>query len=341
MSKQPSLTPEVLVPRLGESLVNAGLLTEVQLAKALDYQNQQKVAGESVLLGQVIIELGFLDRATLDHAVTEQIIMLRAALEDANRNLENRVRQRTAELQEALEKLSELNHMKANFISNVSHELRTPLTHIKGYLELLVADGLGPLNDDQRKALVVAQRSANRLQTLIDDLIQFAMATRGELTLQKRSVDLSAMASNALNHSRSKADDHEVGLLSDIEDGLPYVQADEEKLTWALSHLLDNAIKFTSAGGQVRLSIHRDEHNPRMVRIAVSDTGIGIPGDRLGEVFEPFHQLDASATRRFGGTGLGLALVKDIIEAHGSIIEVHSIINEGTTFSFPMLLSER
>ena len=103
-----------------------------------------------MLLGQALLELGLLDRATLDQAVTEQIIELRSALQSANRTLDRRVRERTEELQQALERLSELGEMKANFVANISHELRTPLTHIKGYLELLSSGSLGALTEDQR-----------------------------------------------------------------------------------------------------------------------------------------------------------------------------------------------
>ena len=105
--------------------------------------------------------------AILDQAVTEQIIQLRSALQAANRNLERRVQERTAELQTALERLSELSQMKANFISNVSHELRTPLTHVKGYLELLVTESLGSITDEQRHALLVSQKSAARLEEIV------------------------------------------------------------------------------------------------------------------------------------------------------------------------------
>ena len=180
MDNNELLTPEVLVPRLGDQLVQMGLLTDAQLKQALDYQRAQAEHGNPRLLGQALIDLHLLDRPTLDRAITEQILRLRSALEDANKNLENRVRQRTAELEGALRKLSELSQMKANFVANVSHELRTPLTHIRGYLELLSTEALGPLNEDQIKALDVSVRSTGRLQTLIDDLIQFSLAARGE-----------------------------------------------------------------------------------------------------------------------------------------------------------------
>ena len=124
------LTPEVLVPRLGEYLVRRGLISETDLQKALSYQYEKQQSGERIRLGQAIMDLALLTRQQIDIAVTEQIIQLRNALEDANRFLESRVAERTAELQEALRKLSELSQMKANFVANISHELRTPLTLI-------------------------------------------------------------------------------------------------------------------------------------------------------------------------------------------------------------------
>jgi len=332
------LTPEVLVPRLGDTLVRRGLITDAQLEQALAHQAVQKAAGRKILLGEAITALGFLTRAQLDMAVTEQILLLRNALEDANRHLERRVEQRTSELQLALTRLAELNQIKNNFISNVSHELRTPLTHIKGYVELMITEALGPLTEDQKGALEVSQRSVNRLKNLIEDLILFSAASRGEMALQRQYLDLYAVASAALNNAQPKADDHNVELLNDIDASLPTVLADEQKFSWVVNQLLDNAIKFTPSGGTVKLSIRREPDNTDMARVTVSDTGIGIPEHRFSEIFEAFHQLDGSSTRRYGGTGLGLALVKEIVEAHGSLINVQSKVNGGTEFSFLMLL---
>ncbi len=331
------LTPEVLVPRLGDQLVQMGLLTETQLKQALEFQRDQASRGKPRLLGQSLIELGLLDRSTLDRAVTEQIVRLRSALEDANRNLEARVQQRTAELEEALRKLSELSQMKANFVANVSHELRTPLTHIRGYLELLQTESLGPLAAEQKNALDVTIRSAGKLQNLIDDLIQFSLAARGEMSLQLKAVDLQLIITSVVNRAQPKAADHNINFLVNLPPGLTPVRADEEKLSWVIAQLLDNAIKFTPAGGKVTLAVNNDEN--RMVVISVSDTGIGIPDERLKEIFEPFHQLDNSPTRKYGGTGLGMALVRQIVEAHGSIIDIKSVINEGTTISFPLVFA--
>ena len=329
------LTPEVLVPRLGETLVQRGLISDADLQKALAYQNEKKKAGETCILGQALMDLNLLTRRQIDHAVTEQIIQLRNALEDANRFLERRVAERTAELQEALRKLSELSQMKANFVANISHELRTPLTHVKGYLELMTSESLGPLSAEQKNALQICQRAAGRLESLIDNLILFSLAARGEMTLRLAPVNLNKVAGEIISYSRTKADDRNVTLNSNVPPDIPYVQADEEKISWAILQLIDNAIKFTPHGGEVTLSIQQESDT--LIMVSVTDTGIGIPASRMNEIFEPFHQLDSSPTRRYGGTGLGLALVREIVNAHGSVIEVQSEDGKGTKFRFPVL----
>jgi signal transduction histidine kinase len=331
------LSPESLVPLLGEHLVQTGRITEKDLQKALTYQKKKQEEGEYCLLGEALVELKLLTRRQIDQAVTEQIIRLRNALEDANRFLENRVEERTAELQLALRRLSELSQIKANFVANISHELRTPLTHIRGYLELLASESMGPLSDHQRDALQVSQRAEGHLENLIDDLILFSMAARGEMTLSLNPVNLNTLAGEVIKYSRPKARDRNITLRFENCSDIPFVQADEEKLSWAILQLLDNAIKFTPAGGLVILSIKKESNS--LVLVNVIDTGIGIPSDRLEEIFEPFHQLDDSSTRRYNGTGLGLALVKEIVSAHGSMVHVQSEVGKGSTFSFPLLVA--
>jgi signal transduction histidine kinase len=322
---------------MGEYLIHKGLISSESLQKALDHQQDSTAKGHPILLGQALIDLHLLERADLDQAVTEQIIQLRSALQATNRNLERRVEERTAELQKALERVSELSQLKANFVSNVSHELRTPLTHIKGYLELLITGSLGGITDEQRHALQVSQQSASRLETLIEDLILFSLASRGELSIVHEHVDLRRLVNLAVKATTGKAEDRDVSLNVTIDEDVPRVQADAQKISWVLNQLLDNSIKFTPAGGRVVVSVQREGEN--LVIVAVTDTGIGIPSNRLDDIFEPFHQLDGSSTRRYGGTGLGLSLVRQIVEAHGSMIEVQSLQGRGTTFKFPLLVA--
>jgi signal transduction histidine kinase len=291
--------------------------------------------GSSILLGQALIDLNYLERPELDQAVTEQILHLRSALQSANRSLEQRVRERTSELQQALERVSELSQLKANFISNISHELLTPLTHIKGYIELLVTESLGKITDEQRHALQVSQQSTGRLETLIEDIIMVSLASRGEMSVRQEDVDIRRLANLAVKSHAGAALERGIHLHAVIDSNMSTVQADSQKIAWVLGQLIDNGIKFTPSGGSVVLSVKREGEN--LVIISITDTGIGIPAGRLKDIFETFHQLDGSTTRRYGGTGLGLALVRQIIEAHGSMLEVQSTEGRGSCFKFPLL----
>jgi signal transduction histidine kinase len=328
-----STTPEAVVPRIGEYLIEQGLLTSAQLEAALARQREMSDRGQRRLLGQTLVEMKMVDHETLDRAVTRQIIELHAALQEANRTLERRVAERTAELRRALERLAELNQIKANLISNVSHELRTPLAHIMGYVELLEEAQLGPLTEEQQKAVGVIHRGTDRLGRLIEDLIEFSTASRSGVVLKLQPVDLPAVMKSVLERSQAKADKAGVRLATQIPPDVRGVQADAEKLNWVLFQLVDNGIKFTPGGGEVVLSASRDGSS---VRLAVADTGIGIPPERQEEIFEPLHQLDGSPTRRYGGTGLGLALVRLILSAHDAQVRVQSQPGTGTTLSFQL-----
>lgn len=339
-----SLAPEVLVPRLGESLVEKGIISPADLEKALKVQRAHHKRGQSALLGKVLVDLQLIDQGTLDRVVTEQILQLRIALqeknqqlEEANNLLEQRVQERTAELEEALAKLAELNQLKSNFVANISHELRTPLTHIRGYLELLSSGDLGQVNDEQYRSLMTMQRSTDRLEKLIEDLILFSMTERGTISLHVKSFDINQVCSGLVTAFQQRAAEHKHTLSFESDSQPAFIQADREKIQWAIQQLIENAIKFTPDGGTVRVKTSLENH---FILIKVCDNGIGIPQERIDEIFEPFHQLDGSSTRRYGGTGLGLALVKKIIEAHGSMVRVDSKPGKGSSFEFAMRVLE-
>ena len=332
------ITPEILVPRLGEYLIERGVLTQAQLEQALSYSEEARASnGDSVLVGQALLELRLVDRETLDQVVTEQILELQNALRRANRNLEERVQERTRELQSALNKLTELSQLKSNFLANVSHELRTPLTHIKGYLDLLSEESLGFLTTEQTKAVEVMLRAENRLEILIEELIQFSIASSGTFDLKLELVNLFEVTQSALIKIRESATQRSITIREIIPSTTLMVKADRSKLWYVLTELLDNAIKFTPSGGVVQISLVSDD---TLVNVAIQDTGIGIAKERLHELYEPFHQLDGSISRRYGGVGLGLAMVRKIVEAHGSSIEVTSIEGKGSRFSFRLPLAQ-
>jgi len=327
------LAPEILVPRLGDYLMERGVLNADDLQRAGDVHRQYSEAGKPRLFGKLLLELGLVDRETLDQVITEQILKLQEALQQSNRQLEQRVQERTIELQRALSKLSQLNELKSNFISNISHELRTPLTHMKGYLSIFVEGGLGPLTSQQEEALEVVMRSEGRLEKLIEDLIQFSLAARSELSLNLTDTNITELILATLSRVKRQAKIKEINLHTSFPSTIPLVRIDPEKIAWVLHQLLDNAIKFTHKGGHVIIEATSEK---KMVTLRVTDSGIGIAPERLNELFEPFHQLDSSDTRRYGGVGLGLALARRIVEAHGSTIRVHSKLGQGTRFEFPL-----
>ena len=327
------ITPELLVPRVGELLIERGVLTQAGLQRALKYAKKPGPDGHQRLVGQALLELKLINRETLDQVITEQILQLHTALQQSNLKLEQRVKERTQELQSALNKLAELNQLKSNFISNVSHELRTPLTHIRGYLDLMNEGSLGVLSNEQAVALDVMLRSEARLEELIEKMIEFSMEASGHFTLQIKPADFTEVIEHALKQLKIKAINRGIGLIIDLGNFPCMVRMDHEKIQWVVMELVNNAIKFTQAGGKVKLGLDRDDN---FVQFYVHDTGIGIAPERLSEIFEPYHQLDGSSTRRYGGIGLGLALVKKIIEAHGSRVDVTSKVGAGTTIQFKL-----
>ena len=153
--------------------------------------------------------------------------------------------------------------------------------------------------------------------------------------MKLEKVDIRQIVSLAAKSALPKAEERSVQVLLSAVENISAVQADPEKIGWVVNHLLDNGIKFTPSGGSVTISL-KEEGN-KLVMVKVTDTGIGIPSKHLEEIFEPFHQLDGSSTRHFGGTGIGLSLVRQIIEAHGSLLDVQSVEGKGSTFKFPLL----
>lgn len=332
------IAPEILVPRMGDTMLEKGILSPEQLQRALEFQKERQKDGEHLLLGQALLALELVDRETLDKVITLQILQLQNALSTANRQLEQRVEERTQDLKHALDRLSELNQLKSNFVANISHELRTPLTHIKGYLDILADGSLGDLTPEQSDALAVLQRAEDRLEQLIENLIQFSMASRGELNLQKSTIDLVDLAKTALNQAKTRAKNNSIALHFNPPPTPIHVRVDVDKLGWALTQLLDNALKFTPAAGIVEIELLIEGS---MVTVAINDNGIGIPKEQLQEIFEPFHQLDGSATRRYGGTGMGLSMVRQIVEAHGSQVKVESYVGKGSRFEFSLPILEK
>jgi signal transduction histidine kinase len=198
-------------------------------------------------------------------------------------------------------------------------------------VDLLISGELGELNSEQLQALNVIDRSTDRLAHLIEDLILFSSAEQGQVFIRVRPFELKRLIHHSVTYGQAQASAKSINFSLESPENLPVVQADEEKIAWVITQLLDNALKFTPKGGNIVLGVEVDNN---LVMISISDNGIGIPFEKIPHVFEPFYQIDGSSTRKAGGMGLGLALVKKIIEAHGSVINLSSTAGKGSRFEF-------
>jgi signal transduction histidine kinase/CheY-like chemotaxis protein len=240
------------------------------------------------------------------------------------------------------EELKELDRMKSDLLANVSHELRTPLTAIKGYTDYILERKLGDITDKQEKGLVVVQRNLERLSRTIGALLDFSRMDIGRITLNLQRFSVASLVEQIQGTVRSELDKKRLRFVSGVDETLPPLIADREKLSAVIENLVINAIKFTPEGGSITVSAGRVAGAERpTAEIRVSDSGIGIPRDQIGKIFNRFHQVDGTTTRRFGGVGLGLAIVKSILDAHGAAIHVESEEGKGTVFNFRLPLLER
>ena len=224
------------------------------------------------------------------------------------------------------EMLAEADRMKDELISVVSHDLRTPLTSIMGYLELVMNEEAGPLNSEQQQFLEVVRRSADRLLTLVNDLLFISRTETGSLALDLTEVDLGAVAIEAIEGLQPKA--AQVGVELTLEaDPIPAVLADRARMTEVLENLLTNALKFTPSGGSVEVRLAAAGAH---VGLDVADTGVGIADTDQQHLFQRFFR--SARTQGTPGIGLGLSIVKAIVEAHGGRVTLTSTVDEGTTF---------
>ncbi len=330
-----ALSPEILVPRLGEVLISEGLITEEQLDLAIEEQKRLSSGGSWTRIGELLINLGFISRESLNQAITQQILRFQQALLESNRTLEARVAERTAELENAYLKLSELDMLKSNFVSAISHELRTPLTHIKGYVDLLLnSPGMDSI-PDAMLSLSIMQRSSERLEGLINDLIMFSAAENGKLMLCYETFNLKEVTELVIARYTSFSPNTNLKICLDSSQDRININADKNKITWVINQFVDNAVKFSNYDGTV--TVHLDVVADHAV-IAIEDQGSGMTKAQAEEAFQPFHQLNGKANRPFGGTGIGLALARRIIEAHGSEIKVRTAPGQGSCFQFKLPL---
>lgn len=231
-----------------------------------------------------------------------------------------------------VEQLKKQDRLKDEFLANTSHELRTPLNGIIGIVDSLLDGVAGPLSETAVENLEMVVAGGRRLASLVDDILDFSRMKSGEVRLNAGPVDLGAAAETVVGLTRPLMKNDKVKLINAIQPGSLFVKADPNRLQQILHNLIGNAVKFTEEG-QITLD---GERLNGTTAISVSDSGIGIPNDKLTDIFNMFEQVEQSSTRTHGGTGLGLAITKSLVEAHGGTITVESELNKGSQFSFTL-----
>jgi|GEM_PF-2759251 len=248
----------------------------------------------------------------------------------AYQTLEEKVSQRTSELQAANQELARANKLKSEFLANVSHELRTPLSAIIGFSQILL-DGIdGPVNEEQHQDIVQVNTSGQSLLGLINQILDLSKIEAGKMELSLERVELPSLINSVLDSISPLAQEKGLRIQTQFAPGLPAVEGDAGRLKQILINLLSNAVKFTERGHIEVVA----QPSGRTVRISVKDTGIGISAEAQKLIFEEFVQGDGSSTRRHGGTGLGLSIVRKLVEMHGGAITLVSEPGLGSTFTF-------
>ena len=309
---------------VGGALVSRPLITIVLLATG-----SRNLTGGLVVVSVVATVLVLL-----------RLVLLWREREQAEENLrlsESRYRELYAVAEAARnqlaaqnEQLRELDRLKDEFVALVSHELRTPLTSVRGYVDLLLEEGDGASTERQQSFLEVLDRNANRLLTLVDDLLFITRLDAGKLELELDEIELASVVRECATAAQPLAAERELRLET-VEYASPLVSADRSRLAQVLDNLISNAVKFTPPGGRIELRVDAD-HDAAYVE--VTDTGLGIAKSDLPHMFSRFFRAASAAS--IPGTGLGLVISKGIVEAHGGTLSVRSEEGRGTTFRFEL-----
>ncbi|MCU0651416.1 MAG: ATP-binding protein [Candidatus Omnitrophica bacterium] len=251
----------------------------------------------------------------------------------AQQELEKKVEERTHALQMALTEVKIVSRRKSDFISAVAHELRTPLTSIKGYAAILLAGKLGDVPEEIRLRLEKINRHSDELAHLVNDLLDISRIESGKVAMKHEPIDLKKTLEGVLDLLSVQLKEKQIQFSTDIPADAASVLADATQLNRVFINLIGNAMKFTPQEGKISVSSQR---SGEQIEIAVTDTGCGIPEEALDAIFEEFYRVDNVINQDVRGTGLGLSLVKRIIEAHNGKIRVKSRLGHGSAFSFTL-----
>jgi len=229
-------------------------------------------------------------------------------------------------------KLEELDRLKSEFLATLSHELKTPLVSIKGYLDLMATQKMGPLTEKQEKALKVSLKNTSHLNNLISSILNFARMEAGKLKFDMVNQKLQPNINDIVDSLKPLADGRNIGFVISMDPGLPAVSMDPDLIHRVLSNLIENSIKFSQPGSSI--SIRAFQSDAGRIQVDITDQGCGIPADKIDKIKAPFFQADKSDTRPTGGLGLGLAIAEKILAGHGTSLAIKSEEGKGTCCSF-------
>ena len=250
-------------------------------------------------------------------------------------------KQAEAKLQIANQELMRATRLKDEFLANMSHELRTPLNSILGMNEGLQEEIFGSINDRQLKALKTIENSSTHLLSLINDILDVSKIESGQVTLDLTATSIENLCKSSVAFIKQQALTKQIQIIPNIPRNLPEIMVDERRIRQVLINLLSNAVKFTLEGGTITIEVAQVESDSTAIdhsvlsqlRIAVIDTGIGISAENIRKLFQPFIQIDSALNRQYTGTGLGLSLVKRIVELHGGSVDLTSELGVGSRFT--------
>jgi len=230
-------------------------------------------------------------------------------------------------------KMKKLDKIKSDFLNITSHELRTPMSAIKGYIQMIIDKTLGDINDDQINALNVVLRNSNRLDNLIQDILDLSRLESGTLKFIAESSDIKQLVKDSIETMQSFALSKNMNIEAHIEDNIPKMKIDQERIKQVFINLLNNAIKFSPDGSTIDIRVKKQKKD---VLFEIQDFGRGIPKKKQNKIFDTFYQVEGGMDRKFGGAGLGLSISRGIVLAHGGEIYLDSFEGKGSTFSFTL-----